>query len=85
MAPPPPPRPFVVQVGAFGARQNALRQVQRLQQSGYDAEVWPVTVKGKNLYAVQVIRFGNRAEAESAGKKLKRDLGFNYLVVRRPE
>ncbi len=85
MARPLPPRPFVVQVGAFGARQNALRQVQRLQQSGYDAEVWPVTVKGKNLYAVQVIRFGNRSEAESAGKKLKRDLGFNYLVVRRPE
>jgi hypothetical protein len=44
-----------------------------------------VTVKGKSLYAVQVIRFGNRTEAESAGKKLKKDLGFNYLVVRRPE
>jgi len=42
-------------------------------------------VKGKNLYAVQVIRFGNRSEAESAGKKVKRNLGFNYLVVRRPE
>jgi len=83
--PPAPAKPFVVQVGAFGARQNALRQVQRLQQSGYDAEVWPVTVKGKNLYAVQVIRFGDRTEAEFTGKKLKRDLGFNYLVIKRPE
>jgi len=44
-----------------------------------------VTVKGKNLYAVQVIRFGDRTEAEFTGKKLKRDLGFNYLVIKRPE
>ncbi len=83
--PPPPPRPFVVQVGAYGARNNALRQVQQLDQSGFSAEVWPITVRGKNLYAVQVIRYGTRSEAEAVGRRLKKELNLNYLVINRPE
>lgn len=78
-------KPFVVQVGAFGARNNALRQAQSLGQSGFDAEVWPITVNGKNLYAVQVIRFGTRPEAEAMGRRLKKELNLTYLVVNRPE
>ena len=83
--PPPRPRPFVIQVGAYGARNNALRQVQQLDQSGFSAEVWPITVRGKNLYAVQVIRYGTRSEAEAIGRRLKKELNLNYLVINRPE
>ncbi|MBH31325.1 MAG: hypothetical protein CMG71_04955 [Candidatus Marinimicrobia bacterium] len=82
---PSPPRPFVVQVGAYGARNNALRQVQQLDQSGFSAELWPITVRGKTLYAVQVIRYGTRQEAEAIGRKLKRELNLTYLVINRPE
>ena len=78
-------KPFVVQVGAFGARNNALRQVQRLKETGFDAEVWPVTVNGKNFYAVQVIRFSTRPDAEKIGRRLKKQLNLSYLVVNRPE
>ncbi|MBF90033.1 MAG: hypothetical protein CMG75_10380 [Candidatus Marinimicrobia bacterium] len=78
-------KPFVVQVGAFGAKNNALRQVQRLEESGFDAEVWPVTVKGKNFFAVQIIRFSTRSKAEAIGRRLKKELNLSYLVVNRPE
>lgn len=78
-------KPFVVQVGAFGARNNALRQVQRLKETGFDSEVWPVTVNGKNFYAVQIIRFSTRSEAEEIGRRLKKQLNLSYLVVNRPE
>jgi len=84
-SPSPLPRPFVVQVGAYGARNNALRQVQQLDQSGFSSEVWPITVRGKNLYAVHVIRYGTRSEAEAIGRRLKKELNLNYLVINRPE
>lgn len=79
------PRPFVVQVGAYGSVENALRQKMRLEQMGYEVDLVPITSGGKTLQAVQIVRFATRGEAENLGKKLKSDLGFGYLVLERPE
>ena len=78
-------RPFVIQVGAYGSRDNALRQKMLLEQRGYSVELWPITWRGKELLAVQVVRFATRGEAEETGKRLKADLGHSYIVLERPE
>ena len=44
-----------------------------------------VTFDGKNFYAVQIIRFSTRSEAEEIGRRLKKQLNLSYLVVNRPE
>ncbi len=79
------PKPFVIQVGAYGSKDNALRQKMRLEQMGYDVDLVPITSRGKTLQAVQIIRFATRGEAARVGEKLKSDLGFGYIVLRRPE
>ncbi|MFQ6616442.1 MAG: SPOR domain-containing protein [Fidelibacterota bacterium] len=82
---PSPPRPYVVQVGAYGSIENALRQKMVLEQRGYDVEVWPLTVRGRELHAVQIVRYASRREAEKVGEKVKSSLGFAFLVLERPE
>lgn len=81
----PVPRPYVVQVGAYGSEVNARRQKQRLEQAGYEVELWPITVSGKKLQAVQIVRFETRKEASQVGDHLKKNFGFNFMVVKRGE
>ncbi|MFQ6674666.1 MAG: SPOR domain-containing protein, partial [Fidelibacterota bacterium] len=78
-------KPYVVQVGAYGSVENALRQKMRLEQLGYDVELSSITSRGKKLHAVQVVRYSTRAKAEKVGKKLKSDYGYGFLVLHRPE
>lgn len=79
------PRPFVVQVGAYGSEVNALRQKQRLEQAGYEVEIWPISVGGNQLQAVQIVRFESRKEAIQIGDRLKKNFGFNFMVTKRGE
>ena len=79
------PRPFIIQVGAYGSVQNAMRQKMLLEQQGYTVDLWPITVSGKKLQAVQVVRFETRGEAEKIGRKLKSDFGYKFIVLERLE
>ena len=47
----------MVQVGAFESKQNAIKQSQLLIDNGFTAEVWPISVNNRDLFAVQIIRF----------------------------
>ena len=78
-------RPFVIQVGAYGSINNALRQKQLLEQMGYTVDLVPIISGGKELQAVQLVRFSTRPEAEEVGKKLKKELGYNFYVTKRLE
>ncbi|MFQ6676583.1 MAG: SPOR domain-containing protein [Fidelibacterota bacterium] len=84
-APPPVPMPWVVQVGAYGSIENALRQKMVLEQKGYAVELWPITVRGRKLHAVQIVRYSSRGEAQRVGEEVKASLGFGFLVLERPE
>lgn len=79
------PKPFVVQVGAYGSVNNALRQKMHLEQLGYDVELVPISSRGKKLQTVQVVRYATRGEAETVGRRLKSDFGYSFLVIKRPE
>ena len=78
-------RPFIIQVGAYGSVQNAMRQKMLLEQRGYTVDLWPINVRGKKLQAVQVVRFETRKEAEKVGRKLKSDFGYKFIVLERLE
>tara|TARA_B100000941_G_scaffold111124_1_gene77937 strand:- start:152 stop:931 length:780 start_codon:yes stop_codon:yes gene_type:complete len=78
------PRPYVVQIGAFGSIQNANRLKLQVTQIGYDVAISKVRTNGKSLNAVRVVRFRSKSSAERVGQKIKRKLGIDFRVLYRP-
>ena len=79
------PKPYIVQIGAFGNLGNANRMKLQVSQIGYEVELSRVQTNGRNLHAVRVIRFKNKSEAERVGNVIKKKLGINYRVLYRPK
>ncbi len=79
------PKPYVVQIGAFGNVGNANRMKLQVSQIGYEVEISPVQTNGRKLHAVRVVRFKNKSEAERVGKVIKKKLGTDYRVLYRPK
>ena len=79
------PKPYIVQIGAFGNLGNANRMKLQVSQIGYEVEISPVQTNGRKLHAVRVIRFKNKSEAERVGNVIKKKLGINYRVLYRPK
>ena len=78
------PKPYVVQIGAFGSIQNANRLKLQVTQIGYDVEISPVQTNGKGLHAVRVVRYRSKSSAERVGESIKKKLGIDYRVLYRP-
>ncbi len=79
------PRPeddgYTLQVGAFGVRENAIRQKDLLESLNYRARITPIDKGDQVLYMVFVVGFVNRDIALVAGKKLSNELGIDYLLI----
>ena len=78
------PRPYVIQIGAFGSIQNANRLKLQVTQIGYDVEISKVQTNGKSLNAVRVMRFRSKTAAERVGQTIKKKLGIDFRVLYRP-
>ena len=76
--------PYVVQIGAFGNRENARRLKLQVTQLGHDVTINNVESNGKILYAVRVNRFKSKKQAEKIGKDIKSKLGVEYRILYRP-
>ena len=57
-------KPYIIQAGAFSNFENANRMKLQISQIGYDVEISIVENKGLKLYAVRVIRYETKFEAE---------------------
>ena len=75
---------YVVQVGAFSAKENAERLKLQVSQLGYKVSINNVESNGKVLYAVRVNRFKTKNRAEKIGKDIKSKIGVNFRVLYRP-
>ena len=78
-------RPYIIQVGAFSNIENADRMKLQISQIGYDVQISNVDTKGRKLYAVRVVRYETKFEAEKVGRLLKKKLGNEYRVLYRPQ
>ena len=78
------PRPYVVQIGAFGSIHNANRLKLQVTQIGYDVAISKVRTNGKSLNAVRVVRFRSKSSAERVGESIKKKLGIDFRVLYRP-
>lgn len=78
------PKPYVIQIGAFGSIQNANRLKLQVSQIGYEVEISPIQTNGKGLNAVRVVRYRSKSYAERIGEVIKKKLGIDYRVLYRP-
>jgi len=78
------PKPYIVQIGAFGSIQNANRLKLQVSQIGYEVEISPIQTNGKGLHAVRVVRYKSKSSAERVGDSIKKKLGIDYRVLYRP-
>ena len=76
--------PYVIQIGAFGSRENARRLKLQVTQLGHDVSINNVESNGKILYAVRVNRFKSKKQAEKIGKDIKSKIGIEYRILYRP-
>jgi len=76
--------PYVIQIGAFGSRENARRLKLQVTQLGHDVTINNVESNGKILYAVRVNRFKSKKQSEKIGKDIKSKLGVEYRILYRP-
>ena len=76
--------PYVIQIGAFGSRENARRLKLQVTQLGHDVTINNVESNGKILYAVRVNRFKSKKQAENIGKDIKSKIGVEYRILYRP-
>ena len=76
--------PYVVQIGAFGNRDNAARLKLQVGQLGHDVSINKIDSNGKIFYAVRVNRFKSKIKAEKIGKEIKSKLGVSYRILYRP-
>ncbi len=72
---------YILQVGAFGVRANAIRQKELLESLNYRARISPINRGDRILYMVSVVGFVNRNMALAAGKKLSNVLGLDFLLI----
>lgn len=66
--------PLTVQVAAFTDKATAQKELERWERGRFPAFIGTDRVNGKNLYRIQIGRFSDRKEAETAAQALKRDL-----------
>ena len=78
------PKPYVIQIGAFGSIQNANRLKLQVSQIGYNVDIVPVQTNGRGLHAVRVVRFRSKSSAERIGATIKKKLGIDFRVLYRP-
>ena len=76
--------PYVIQIGAFGSRENARRLKLQVNQLGHDVSINNVESNGKALYAVRVNRYKSKKQAEKIGKDIKSKIGVEYRILYRP-
>jgi len=63
--PSPPISAWIVRVGSFSSRENAVRLVEKLREAGLDTmDPQPVDIRGRTLYRVQVGPEADRKRAE---------------------
>ena len=73
--------PYVIQIGAFGSRENARRLKLQVTQLGHDVSINNVESNGKILYAVRVNRFKSKKQAENIGRDIKSKIGVEFRIL----
>lgn len=72
---------YIIQLGAFGKQENALKLYENLRSSGFNAYITDVKVKGRNLMRVRVGYFKTIDEASAVSIQLKENHNLDNRII----
>jgi DedD protein len=73
---------LVVQVFSSADRTQAQRIVDQLREGGFAALLSPVQVERRTMYRVRIGPFGERADAERAAARIRREFKLDTWITR---
>ena len=73
---------WMVQVGAFGNRNNALNLKEKMTKSGYIVSISKLASSKRTLFAVRVGPFEHRQTAKNKGQELNKHFRLNYQLLK---
>lgn len=73
---------LVVQVFSSADRTQAQRVVDQLREAGFAALLSPVQVERRTMYRVRIGPFGERADAEQAAARIRREFKLDTWITR---
>lgn len=73
---------YYVQVGAFGVRDNAERMYESLKRKNYNVSIKRDIIQGHTMYRVLIGRYGSRASAVKAMKRITSEEKINATLHR---
>jgi DedD protein len=73
---------YVIQVGSFGDRKNALLLRDKLRKAGFTAFVESVTSQGKVMTRVKVGPVVKRSEAEDLVQRLDKQMKLQGQIIK---
>jgi DedD protein len=76
------PSPYAIQVAALDDRAKAQEMVRKLSAGGVEAYLQETVVKGRTFYRVRCGKFSTKEEASVYGKKLPKEAGTSWRVVK---
>lgn len=77
------PTAFVLQVGAYGALENAEKQKTFFVERGYSVELITKVRDTKTFHVVLVGRYASYEEAKAAGTEMKKKYNVNFIAIPR--
>ena len=77
------PTAFVLEVGAYGALENAEKQKTFFVERGYTVELITKVRDTKTFHVVLVGRYASYEEAKAAGTEMKKKYNVNFMAIPR--
>lgn len=77
-------RAWIVQVGSFSSRENAMEVVGKLRAAGFDTFLETADVAGKSVFRVRVGPEADRVRAQALVPQIKAAVGLEGSVRRYP-
>jgi hypothetical protein len=74
-------KPYIIQVGAFGFEDNAIKLQKLLASNQIDSEIVKRKLSEKDLYCVWIEGETSRDETERIAKKIESQLRLNYRII----
>jgi len=73
---------YIIQLGAFSKQKNALSLYNKLRDSGFNAFITDVKIKGRNLIRVRVGYFSDIDEAIQSSHKLEAEHSIKNRIIK---
>jgi cell division protein FtsN len=72
---------YTIQVGVFGQKENALKQMEKFKKKGFNTKIQDKIIEGKRYYQVLVGKFSSEEKALKIKERLEKEEKELYKIT----